>query len=130
MNKKQISVAVESELKRYKFYLLTTPEDQMPKFTSEFKLLMPALTDEDISDFERERHEYLNRIVQAINRLTKKSRELIIQKHFKEEDIFDYEVYSNLGLSEWYYHQRAKPKAYRDFAISLGIFKPSFQTMG
>jgi ArpU family phage transcriptional regulator len=72
-------------------------------------------------DKEREREEYIERIRKAVNRLTIREREAVIRKYFGEEELYDYEVYNELGMSETYYHQKFKPRIFYKLALILRI---------
>lgn len=131
INRKETQAAVENALEKYRYYLLTVPEDKLPKVTASYSLVPPAFSNQfhssteaaaiDRVDFERERDDYVERIRKAVNRLSKREREAVIKKYFGEEELFDYEVYNELGMSEWYYHQKFKPRIYYKLALILRI---------
>ncbi|QPC47125.1 ArpU family phage packaging/lysis transcriptional regulator [Mangrovibacillus cuniculi] len=107
--------AVEAALEKYRFYLLTVPDERLPKVTTTFSLVPPTLTyafhssTEEVAiarvDFERERDAYIEKIRRAVNRLNGREREVIIRKYLQEDCIYDYEVYNEMGLSERSYYR-------------------------
>lgn len=122
--------AVESILDKYRMYLLMDPEDNEPKITSTFKLVPSAPSNqfhsstEDTAikkiDQEKKRKDFISRIQRAVNRLAYQERSIIINRYFKEDDIFDYEVYNQLGFSERKYY-RIKARAFYKLALILKI---------
>lgn len=121
---------VENELEKYKMYLLTEQLNQLPKVTQTFTLVPPTNTNEFHSSTEdaavanvdyliaRKRH--IKRMTRAINRLRVKHRQIIVKRYMAEEDVFDYEVYRDLNISERTYH-RWKSEAFYHLAFALGI---------
>ncbi|MEK5176853.1 ArpU family phage packaging/lysis transcriptional regulator [Heyndrickxia sp. FSL W8-0496] len=122
---------VESAIETYRMYLLTVPEEIMPKVTTSFSLVPPTYTNafhsttEDVAiervDEERARIEYIEKFRKAVNRLSKKEREAIILRYLGDEELFDYEVYNQLGMSESYYHNKFKPRIFYKLALALRI---------
>jgi ArpU family phage transcriptional regulator len=122
--------AVEAALEKYRFYLLTVPEERLPKVTATYSLTPPAYTNEfhsstesaaiDKVDFERERDEYIERIRKAVNRLNYKERELMIRRYLSDEEVYDYELYNDTGYSERKYY-RLKARIFYKLAFILRI---------
>ncbi|WP_067725343.1 ArpU family phage packaging/lysis transcriptional regulator [Oceanobacillus damuensis] len=122
--------AVESELEKYKMFLLMDPEDNEPNITSSFKLVPSAPSNqfhsstEDAAlnkiDQEIKRKEFISRVQRAVNRLAYQERSIIVSRYLKEEEIFDYEVYNELGFSERKYY-RIKARAFYKLAFILRI---------
>jgi ArpU family phage transcriptional regulator len=122
--------AVEAALEKYRFYLLTVPEEKLPKITASYSLMPPAFTNEfhsstesaviDKVDFERERDEYIERIRKAVNRLNYKEREVIIKRYLSEEEVYDYELYNDTGYSERKYY-RLKARIFYKLAFILRV---------
>lgn len=42
-------------------------------------------------------------------------------KYLGEEELFDYEVYNELGMSEAYYHKKFKPRIFYNLAFALRV---------
>jgi len=121
---------VEAALEKYRFYLLSIPQEFLPKITSSYSLVPQAHTNAFHSttetavinkvDFERERDQYIEWIRRGVNRLNHKERELIIKRYLCDEDIFDYEIYTEMGMSERKYY-RIKSRAFYKLAFILRI---------
>lgn len=129
IDRKATKKAVEAALEKYRIFLLTLRLDQLPKVTQHYSLV-PSNTNKFHSsteemaiknaDYERERSEYIKRMVEAVNRLDYWERAIIIQRYMNEEDVFDYEVYNDLGMSERKYY-RLKSRAFYKLAFTLKI---------
>jgi ArpU family phage transcriptional regulator len=121
---------VEAALEKYRFYLLTVPEERLPKVTATYSLVPPTNTNTFHSsteeaainklDFERERNEYMEWIRRGVNRLSPRERELIIKRYLSDEEIYDYELYNEMGMSERQYY-RMKARAFYKLAFILRI---------
>lgn len=121
---------VESALEKYKIMLLMDPEELEPKITATFKLAASAPTNEFHStteevavekiDMEQRKRKHIKRIRNAVNRLSFHERSIIIRRYLNTEDIFDYEVYNELGFSESKYY-RIKSDAFYKLAFMLKI---------
>ena len=121
--------AVEAALEKYRVYLLTLRLDEMPRVTQCYSLV-PAPSNQFRSstesiairnvDYEREREEYIRRITSAVNRLSKWERAIIVRRYMSWEDVYDYEVYPELGMSERKYY-RLKSRAFYKLAFALKI---------
>lgn len=130
IDREKTKQAVEAALEKYRFYLLTIPEEKLPKITATYSLSPPASTNEfhsptesaviDKVDFEREREEYIERIRKAVNRLSYKEREIIIKRYLEDEEVYDYEIYNDMGYSERRYY-RLKARIFYKLAFLLRI---------
>ncbi|WP_318533216.1 ArpU family phage packaging/lysis transcriptional regulator [Bacillus methanolicus] len=117
-------------MEKYRFYLLTVSEEQLPKVTSIYSLVPPAHTNTfqssietaviDKVDFERERDEYMEWIRRGVDQLSPRERELIIKRYLSEEEMYDYELYNEMGISESKYY-RLKARAFYKLAFILRI---------
>jgi ArpU family phage transcriptional regulator len=130
IDREKTKVAVESALEKYRFYLLTVPEERLPKVTASYSLVPPSTNSEYVSstertvvekvDFEQERDKYLERIVRGVNRLSRLERKIIYKRYLEEEEIFDYEIYNEIGMSERKYY-RLKARIFYKLAFILRI---------
>ncbi|PJW19278.1 ArpU family transcriptional regulator [Geobacillus thermodenitrificans] len=130
IDREKTKEAVEAALEKYRFYLLTIPEERLPKVTATYSLVPPAHTNAfhsstesaviDKVDFERERDEYMERIRRAVNRLNKLERELIVKRYLTLEEPYDYDVYNDMGISESTFY-RIREKAFYKLAFALRI---------
>ncbi|MCM3241312.1 ArpU family transcriptional regulator [Cytobacillus oceanisediminis] len=130
-DRKETQKNVENALELYRLYLLTIPEEKLPKVTASYSLVPPSNTNgfhsstEDIAieraDEDRAREEYVERFRKAVNKLSPREREAVILRYLGDEELFDYEVYNQLGMSESYYHQKFKPRIFYKLALALKI---------
>jgi ArpU family phage transcriptional regulator len=134
IDRKATKEKVENELDKYRLMLLTQELDNMPKVTQNFSLTPPTNTNEFHSsteeaaitnaDYERERREFIKRVSMAVNRLGYKERAILIRRYMTEESMFDYEVYSELNMSERTYHRYKSKAFYRlAFALKLEVYE-------
>jgi ArpU family phage transcriptional regulator len=122
--------AVEAALEKYRFFLLTQSLDKLPKVTQQYSFVTPSNTNKFHSsteesaisnaDYERERSEYIKRVAMAVNRLGYWERAILIRRYMTEDDVYDYEVYNDLGMSERKYY-RIKSRAFYKLAFALKI---------
>lgn len=126
--------AVEAALERYRMYLLTVPDEFLPRVTQTFSLVPPSNTNEFYSstesvaiqkvDFEQQRAEYIERMRRAVNRLNKIERELIVKRYMSFEESYDYEVYNDMGISESKYYRLREKSFYKlAFALRIEVYK-------
>ncbi|MED0737818.1 ArpU family phage packaging/lysis transcriptional regulator, partial [Aneurinibacillus thermoaerophilus] len=71
-------------------------------------------------DAEERIKELTERVERAVNRLPKRQREIIQKRYLEEEDVFDYIVCQELGMSESTYG-RQKAKAVYQLAFMLNL---------
>ncbi|RAS75721.1 ArpU family phage packaging/lysis transcriptional regulator [Priestia endophytica] len=134
INREKTRKVVEGILEKYRLYLLQFPETKLPKVTATYSLVPPHFGSEFHSstetaaiervDYERERDAFLKRVQQAVNRLSFKERQIIIERYMDFEEKYDYEVYNELGMSERGYY-RVKGRAFYKlaFALNLNVFE-------
>jgi ArpU family phage transcriptional regulator len=130
IDREKTRLAVEAALEKYRFYLLTFPEEKLPKVTASYSLTPPAFSNQvhsstesaviDKVDFEREREKYIEWIRKAVNRLAFKERELIVKRYLSDEEVYDYELYNDTGYSERKYY-RVKARIFYKLAFLLRI---------
>lgn len=130
IDREKTKEAVEAALEKYRFYLLTVPDEKLPKVTTTYSLVPSANTNtfhsstEDAAidkvDFERERTQYLERIIRGVNRLSKLEREIIFKRYLEDEETFDYEIFNEMGFSERRYY-RLKSRIFYKLAFALRI---------
>jgi ArpU family phage transcriptional regulator len=131
IDRKETQQNVENAIEAYRMALYTIPEERLPKVTATYSLVPPSNTNgfhsstEDIAidraDEDRARVEYVERFRKAVNRLSPREREAVILRYLGDEELFDYEVYNQLGMSESYYHQKFKPRIFYKLALALKI---------
>ncbi|TYS14288.1 ArpU family transcriptional regulator [Rossellomorea vietnamensis] len=122
--------AVESALEKYRFYLLTVPEDKLPKVTATYSLVPPSFSNEfhssteqavmDRIELEIAKSKHIEWVLRGVNRLSKMEREIIYKRYLEDEEIFDYEIYNEIGMSERRYY-RLKARVFYKLAFILRI---------
>jgi ArpU family phage transcriptional regulator len=130
INREKTKEEVEKVLEKYRLFLLSIPEELVPKITANYSLMPPTFTNEFHSptenaviekvDLERKREKFIEWVRKAINRLNFKEREIIVKRYLTDEDMYDYELYNQLGMSERKYY-RLKARAFYNLAFALKI---------
>ncbi|MCB4341577.1 ArpU family phage packaging/lysis transcriptional regulator [Bacillus subtilis] len=120
----------EQLLDKYRLYLLQVPDDFLPKVTPTYSIVPPSITNEFHSsteeaalkrlDWEIQRDKFLKRIQRAVNRLSQRERQIIVMLYMQSEEMYDYEVYAEMGLSQRSYY-RIKAKAFYRLAFALRV---------
>ncbi|KFF56404.1 ArpU family transcriptional regulator [Bacillus subtilis] len=100
----------EKLLDQYRLYLLQVPDNFLPKVTPTYSIVPPSITNEFHSSTER--------IQRAVNRLSQRERQIIVMLYMQPEEMYDYEVYAEMGLSQRSYY-RIKAKAFYRLAFAL-----------
>jgi ArpU family phage transcriptional regulator len=131
IDRRETQQNVEDAIETYRMYLLTIPDEHLPKVTATYSLVPPSNSNgfhsstEEIAiervDAERARNEYVERFRKAINKLSQRERQAVILRYLGDEELFDYEVYNQMGMSESYYHQKFKPGLFYKLAFALRI---------
>lgn len=121
--------AVETVMERYQMYALQVSLDRLPTITAKYSLMpfsnsLPSSSTESAAianvDYEIERTKFIEWVVRAVNRLTYVERSIIIMRYFSNEELFDYEVYTELNMSERNYY-RIKSRIFYKLAFALKI---------
>ncbi|MEC1488896.1 ArpU family phage packaging/lysis transcriptional regulator [Bacillus subtilis] len=124
----------EKLLDQYRLYLLQVPDDFLPKVTPTHSIVPPSITNEFHSstedvvlkrlDWEVQRDKFLKRIQRAVNRLSQRERQIIVMLYMQSEEMYDYEVYAEMGLSQRsYYRVKAKALYRLAFALREEVYK-------
>ncbi|MCY7832307.1 ArpU family transcriptional regulator [Bacillus spizizenii] len=124
----------EKLLEQYQLYLLQVPDDFLPKVTPTYSIVPPSLTNEFHSstedaalkrlDWEIQRDKFLKRIQRAVNRLSQRERQVIVMLYMQPEEMYDYEVYAEMDLSQRsYYRVKAKALYRLAFALREEVYK-------
>jgi ArpU family phage transcriptional regulator len=121
---------VKKALEKYRMFLLSEKKEYHPRITSDFSFTPPTRTNQFHSstesaaianiDRERERSAYIETISNAVNRLELLERTLLIRRYLTKEDIYDFEIYPELGLGKTKYHS-VKNQAMVNLALVLKI---------
>ncbi len=124
----------EKLLDQYRLYLLQVPDDFLPKVTPTYSIVPPSITNEFHSsteeaalkrlDWEIQRDKFLKRIQRAVNRLSQRERQIIVMLYMQPEEMYDYEVYAEMDLSQRsYYRVKAKALYRLAFALREEVYK-------
>ena len=120
---------VEKVLSDFRSYSLQESLGQLPSITAKYTLIPPAggytgSSTETAAvnnvDYEINRRKLMDKVIEAVNRLSEKERSIITMRFFGEEELFDYEVYDELGYSHRTYY-RIKQSAFYKLALALRI---------
>ncbi|WP_141434399.1 ArpU family phage packaging/lysis transcriptional regulator [Bacillus sp. 03113] len=121
---------VEEALEKYRIMLLSQDADQLPKITQTYSLIPPTNTNkfhsstEDAAinnaDYDRYRRNYIKKISMAVNKLGYKERAILILRYMTNYETFDYQVFTELHMSERTY-RRIKSQAFYKLAFVLRI---------
>lgn len=122
-------LAVEKALEMYRYYSLQVSLNRLPSITASYSLApaagnLPSSSTEqaalDNVEHEEKRMKYMNWIVSAVNRMTKTERRIIYQCYLLDEEMFDYEIYREMNMSERNYY-RVKSRLFYKLAFALKI---------
>jgi ArpU family phage transcriptional regulator len=112
---------VEAALEKYNLYLLTIPEEELPRITDTYSII-PLSKCGSSDTNEQEIYKYIEFIQAGINRCTEKERTLIVKRYLEDEEVFDYEIYTSMGLSESRYY-KIKKAVLDKLAFILGVVR-------
>lgn len=122
--------AVEKQLRQFRTYKLTTPEDLLPTITPKYTIEMPAFTGAVNSKTEnaaikavdqyREAEKFFAKFHFAFRKLSRKEREIIVKSYLEEYPNYNYAIARELHVAERTFY-RMKSKALYTLAIALGV---------
>lgn len=130
VDKEQTREAVERALEKYRMYALQESLDRLPTMTADYSL-MPRSNTGTTSDstavvalanvsYEQERARFLKMVTEGVNRLSARERAIIVLGYLKDEPLYDYQIYSELNLSERQFY-RLKASAFYKLAFILKV---------
>lgn len=121
--------AVEQTLDQYRMYSLQVSLDKLPSVTANYSLMpsgkgmvhsaVEGAALENVA-YEAKREKFLEWIVNAVNRLNPRERSIIIMRYLGNGEMYDYEVYTELNMSERQYY-RIKSRIFYKLAFALKI---------
>ncbi|OIU71040.1 ArpU family phage packaging/lysis transcriptional regulator [Rossellomorea aquimaris] len=130
IDREKTKAAVESAFEKYRFYLLMVPEDKLPKVTATYSIVPPSFSNEFHSsteqaaieriELELAKDKHVKWVLRGVNRLNKLEREIVFKRYLKDEEVFDYEIYNEIGMSERRYY-RLKSRIFYKLAFILKI---------
>ncbi|MCY7940493.1 ArpU family transcriptional regulator [Bacillus inaquosorum] len=124
----------EKLLDQYRLYLLQVPDDFLPKVTPTYSIVPPSITNEFHSstedaalkrlDWEIQRDKFLKRVQRAVNRLSQRERQIIVMLYMQPDELYDYEIYAEMGVSQRSYYRIKAQALYRlAFALREEVYK-------
>lgn len=129
IDRDKTKLAVEQALETYRLHSLQVNLDKLPSITASYSLApassnLPSSSTEQAAianvDYEEQRIKYLNWIARAVDRMTKLEREIIYKRYVNDDEMFDYQVYNELNMSERNYY-RVKSRVFYKLAFVLKI---------
>lgn len=122
--------AVEATLRQYRTFMLTTPEDLMPAITTKYTLEMPTFSNVKQSSVEgaavksadhfKEYEKFFGWFNRGLCKLTQIERHLITLAYLDVEPMYNYEIYTELRMSESKFY-RIRSQALYKLALGLRI---------
>ena len=132
INVKETQDAIEKELRQYRTYKLTTPDDLLPTITPNYTLEMPSFSGRINSKVENtaiENIEYyqqaevfFNRFNHGLHKLTKRERQVIIKGFLDEVPTKNYQIAKEIHVSERTFY-RIRSEALYKLALALRVVK-------
>lgn len=133
IDREKTKMAVEKALEMYRMYSLQVSLDRMPSITASYSLApaasnLPSSSTENAAianiDYEQKRVKYINWIVSAVNRLSKTERAIIYKRYLQDDEMFDYQIYRDLNMSERNYYRIKSRMFYKlAFALKIEVYK-------
>ncbi|WP_339216245.1 ArpU family phage packaging/lysis transcriptional regulator [Solibacillus sp. FSL W8-0372] len=122
--------AIERELRQYRTYQLTTPEELLPTITPRYTLEMPSfgggvhskVESSAINNVEHycQAERFFARFNRGFYKLSKKERQLIVMSYLEEVPMINYQIAQELCVSERTFY-RIKAQALYTLAIALRV---------
>ena len=129
VDKQKTKEAVEEVMEVYRMYTYQVSLDRLPTITADYSMMPRSFTGttnsstEDAAianiEYDQERLKYMDWVHQALNRLPARERYIII-KLYVEEGLYDYEIYSEMHMSERQFY-RMKNKVIIRMAMALKV---------
>lgn len=133
IDRDKTKAAVEKALETYRLFSLQVSLDRLPSITASYSLApaasnLPSSSTEQAAianiEYEQKRVKYINWIVSAVNRLSKIERTIIYERYLQENELFDYQIYRDLNMSERNYYRIKSRLFYKlAFALKIEVYK-------
>lgn len=130
INEEETKENVEEALVKYREFMFSVSEEKLPKVTATYSLVSAApsnlfnSTTESVAidrvHLEQIKESHINWIRKGVNRLNAREREIIIKRYLIDDMMYDYQIYTEMNLSERQYY-RMKSKAFFKLAAALKI---------
>ncbi|KZD41612.1 ArpU family phage packaging/lysis transcriptional regulator [Bacillus cereus] len=90
-----------------------------------------ALVNVAMSEREAKLHRLSFQIDKALSRFSKTQRDIIVKRYLEDEEVFDYMVYNDIGMSERTYRRNKSNAFYKlAFALRLEVYETEEQNGG
>lgn len=90
-----------------------------------------ALENVELSKREERLQRLSFQVDKALSRFSKNQRDIIVKRYLEDEEIFDYMVYSEIGMSERTYRRNKSNAFYKlAFALRLEVYEQEEQVGG
>ncbi|CKF94775.1 ArpU family phage packaging/lysis transcriptional regulator [Bacillus paranthracis] len=90
-----------------------------------------ALVNVTMSEREAKLHSLSFQIDKALSRFSKSQRDIIVKRYLEDEEVFDYMVYNDIGMSERTYRRNKSNAFYKlAFALRLEVYETEEQNGG
>lgn len=133
IDREKTKMAVEKALETYRYYSLQVSLDRLPSVTASYSLMpasksLPSSSTENAAianlDYEQKRMKYINWIANAVNRMSRLERTIIYKRYLEDGEMFDYEIYRDLNMSERNYYRIKSRMFYKlAFALKIEVYK-------
>lgn len=133
IDRDKTKAAVEKALETYRLFSLQVSLDRLPSITASYSLApassnLPSSSTEQAAianvEYDQQRVRYINWIVSAVNRLSRLERTIIYKRYLEENELFDYQIYRDLNMSERNYYRLKSRLFYKlAFALKIEVYK-------
>lgn len=133
IDRDKTKVAVEKALETYRLFSLQVSLDRLPSITASYSLApaagnLPSSSTEQAAianvEYEQKRVKYITWIANAVNRISKIERTIIYKRYLQDNELFDYQIYRELNMSERNYYRLKSRLFYKlAFALKIEVYK-------
>lgn len=133
IDRDKTKAAVEKALETYRLFSLQVSLDRLPSITASYSLApaasnLPSSSTEQAAianvEYEQKRVKYITWIANAVNRISKIERTIIYKRYLQDNELFDYQIYRELNMSERNYYRLKSRLFYKlAFALKIEVYK-------
>lgn len=133
IDRDKTKAAVEKALETYRLFSLQVSLDRLPSITASYSLApaasnLPSSSTEQAAianvEYEQKRVKYITWIANAVNRISKIERSIIYKRYLQDDELFDYQIYRELNMSERNYYRLKSRVFYKlAFALKIEVYK-------
>jgi len=133
IDEKKTKLSLERALEKYREYLVTLPMDLMPTITATYTLTPSSNTNlfnsktENVAieriEYERERSNYMGKIISALETLKPEERTIMIERYLKEDVSYDIDIWTDLNIGKTkYYKLKWQAMLRMAFALKVEVY--------